>query len=173
MGLHEHESTVGGELVLSFFTDGPPLSVIVRNRAMVSRDSLEFDLDFALGRATDREEMLAVSFKQDFLLNIVLGFITADPGGASTESWGLLRSILLNGVFLVGKVDLEVLGGGNSGSLSVGYFVEVVVDNLAQVDKHVLLNLNFSVLVNLYPGGVDDTQITNEVLSVLAHNHEL
>lgn len=75
--------------------------------------------------------MLAVSFKKDFFLNIVLGLITADPSGASTECWGLLRSILLDGVLLVGKVHLEVLGGGDSWSLGVGNFVEVVVDNLA------------------------------------------
>jgi hypothetical protein len=131
VGLHEDESSVWGELVFSLFADRPALSVVVRNRAMVSGDSLEFDLDFALGRATNWEEMLAVSFKKDFFLNIVLGLITADPSGASTECWGLLRSILLDGVLLVGKVHLEVLGGGDSWSLGVGNFVEVVVDNLA------------------------------------------
>jgi hypothetical protein len=173
VGLHKDESTVGGELVFSFFADGPALSIVVRDGAVVSGDSLEFDLDFALGRATNWEEMLAVSFKQDFLLNVVLGLITADPGGASTQCWGLLRSILLDSVIVVREEHLEVLGGGNRGSLGVGDFVEVVVDNLTKVDEHILLNLNFSVLVDLYSGSVNDTQITHKVLSVLAHNHEL
>jgi hypothetical protein len=52
-------------------------------------------------------------------------------------------------------------------------FVKVVVDNFTKVNKHVLLNLNFSVLVNLDSGCVNNAQISNIILSVLANNHEL
>jgi hypothetical protein len=55
----------------------------------------------------------------------------------------------------------------------VGYFVEMVVNDFTQVNKHVLLDLNLGIFVNLNSGGVDNTQIANEILSVLANYHQL
>lgn len=49
----------------------------------------------------------------------------------------------------------------------------MVVNNLTQIDKSILLDLDGRVHVNLYAGGVHDTQVAHEVLAVLADNHEL
>lgn len=51
--------------------------------------------------------------------------------------------------------------------------VEVVVDNLTEINKSILLDLNLSVHVDLYTGGVHNTEITNEVLTILANDHQL
>ena len=40
----------------------------------------------------------------------------------------------------------------------MGYFVEMVVNDFTQVNKHVLLDLNLGIFVNLNSGGVDNTQ---------------
>ena len=55
----------------------------------------------------------------------------------------------------------------------MGDFVEMVVDNLAQINKCILLNLDRAVDVNFYSWGMDNTHITDIILAILAHNHEL
>ena len=53
------------------------------------------------------------------------------------------------------------------------YFIEVVVHDFTQVNERILLDLNVCVHVNLDSGSVHDAEITDEVLAVLADNHEL
>lgn len=55
----------------------------------------------------------------------------------------------------------------------MGHFVEVVVDDFAEVDQRILLNLNFSLFVNFYAGSVHNSKISDEILAVLADNHQL
>jgi hypothetical protein len=55
----------------------------------------------------------------------------------------------------------------------VGNFIEVVVYNLTKIHEGIFLNLNFSGLVDLDSGGMNNTQITDKVLSILANNHKL
>ena len=55
----------------------------------------------------------------------------------------------------------------------MGNFVEMVVDNFTQINKCILLNLDRAVDVNFYSWGMDNTHITDIVLAILAHNHEL
>ena len=48
LALHEHECSIGRRLLLASLRDEPTLVVIVSDIAVVSRDSLEFNLDFTL-----------------------------------------------------------------------------------------------------------------------------
>ena len=57
--------------------------------------------------------------------------------------------------------------------MSVSYFVKVVVNNFSEVDQHILLNLNFRRFIDLYSRSVNNTKITDEISTILAHNHEL
>ena len=139
---------------------------------MVGRDGLQLDLDLALHGAADRELLLVVGFQEDLLLDEVFVLIAGDPGGAGSERWGLIGTVV-DDVALVGEEHLEVLVGGLGRLALVGHLVEVVVDNLAQVDEHVLLDAHLRVLVDLDSGGVHDAQVTDEVLAVLADDHEL
>jgi len=52
-GLHEHEGSVGGKLILSLFSDEPSLLRLVTNLGMIGGDSLQFYLDHAFHGATD------------------------------------------------------------------------------------------------------------------------
>jgi len=61
------------------------------------------------------------------------------------------------------------VGRGNG----VGNLVEVVVNNLTEVDESVLLDLHLGDLVDLNTRSVDNTQVTDEVLAVLANDHQL
>lgn len=51
--------------------------------------------------------------------------------------------------------------------------VKLVVNNLPEINKHVLLELDFGVFVDLNATGVYDTHIADEVSSIFADNHEL
>ncbi len=55
----------------------------------------------------------------------------------------------------------------------MGNLIEVVVDNFTKINKSILLNLNLSVHIDLYTGGVHNTEITNEVFAILANDHQL
>ncbi len=57
--------------------------------------------------------------------------------------------------------------------MTVSDLVEVVVDYFAKIDEHVLLDLNLRALVNLDSRGVDDSEVANVILSVLANDHQL
>lgn len=51
--------------------------------------------------------------------------------------------------------------------------IELVVDHFTKINEHVLLELDFSVLVDLDATSVNDTHITDEVSSIFADDHEL
>lgn len=115
---------------------------------MVSGNSLKLDLDFTLHGATDAKDLLVVGFEQDFLLDEFFVFIRGDPSWAGSQYWGLIGRVLDGVVFVVEK-DLEVLVGFNIGFNFMGDLVKVVVNYLTQVNKHILLNADLSVFVNL------------------------
>lgn len=52
-------------------------------------------------------------------------------------------------------------------------FVKVIVNDFSKINQHVLLDLNFSAFVNLYSRSMNNTQITDEVFSILSNNHKL
>jgi hypothetical protein len=107
-------------------------------------------------------------------LNQVFVFVGADPSWAGSEGRGVLSGHILNDVVLVGRAhDIERAVGLLVGLLGVGNFVEVVVNDFSKIDQGILLNLNFSLLVDLDAGGVHDAKIANVVFSILADDHEL
>ena len=69
VALHEHKSAIGRKLVLALLGDGPASVVVVRDLAVVSRHSLELDLDLTLHGAANGELLLVVCFQKDFFLN--------------------------------------------------------------------------------------------------------
>jgi len=69
VALHEHKSAIGRKLVLALLGDGPASVVVVRDLAVVSRHSLEFNLDLTLHGAANGELLLVVCFQKDFFLN--------------------------------------------------------------------------------------------------------
>ena len=108
-------------------------------------------------------------------MDLVFVFITADPSWSGTKYWWLVCIFLFNDVISSGAwvKDLEVLRRSKVWLLTVSDLVKVVVNNFAKIDEHVLLDLNFSVLVDLYSRGVDDAEITDIVPSIFANNHQL
>jgi len=177
LALHEDESTIGGRLLLALFADEPTLLVVVGDVAVISRDSLQLDLHLALHGAADGKVVVAVDgLQNDLFLDEVLVLVRADPGGAGAQGGGILLVFvrLLDDVVAgVGAHDVEGVAGGLRGNRLVSHLVEVVVHDLAEVDEGVLLDLQLSVHVHLYPGGVDHAEITDEVLAILAHDHKL
>ena len=144
---------------------------------MVSRDSLKLDLNFTLHGATNREVLVALhGLQDDLLLDEVLVLVRADPSGTGSQGGRVLLIVisLLNDVVTgVGAHDEECRAGLLRRGLAVSHLVEMVMHNLAQVDKSILLDLDGRVHVNLYARGVHNTQVTHEVLAILADNHEL
>jgi hypothetical protein len=147
--LHEHEGPVAAQLVLPLLGDRPSLASVIVHTAVVSRYRLQLDHYLTLHRAPDAEEVLRVRLKQDFLLDGVLGLVGADPGGSCAEGGGLLGILIFDVVGLVLEEYLEGGRGLHGGRLFVGDLVEMVVNDLAQVNEHVLLNLDLGVLLNL------------------------
>jgi hypothetical protein len=172
--LHEDEGSIGGKLVFALLSNAPSLFRGVRQVAMVGRHCLQLDLDLTLHGATNGEVVLGKSFKNDFLLDKVLIFVAGDPSRAGAKSWGIRRVSLLNSVFGVGGAeDLESLTGLLGRGLLVSYLVEMVMNNLTEINESILLDLDFSCLVNLYAGSVDHTQVAHKVLAIAANDHKL
>lgn len=177
LALHENEGTVRGWLLFASLRDEPTLLLVVGNVAVVGRDSLKLDLDFALHGASDAEVVVAVdSLEDNLLLDKILVLVAADPGWASTESGRVLLILvrLLNDIVVgVGAHDVKAVVGLVRWLNLVCHLIEVVVDDLTEVNESVLLNLNLSVHIDLYTRGVNDSKIANVVLAILADNHEL
>jgi hypothetical protein len=57
--------------------------------------------------------VLTVGLEQYFLLDVVFGLITTDPGGSGTNRWWLLRVSIFDGVLTLVEKNLEILGGSN------------------------------------------------------------
>lgn len=53
------------------------------------------------------------------------------------------------------------------------YFVKLIVHNFTKIDKHVLLQLNFSCFIYLHSRSVNNTHVSDEVLTIFADNHKL
>ena len=51
--------------------------------------------------------------------------------------------------------------------------IEVVVDHFTEINQGILLDLDLGVHIDLYSGGMDNTQVTDEVFAILADDHEL
>lgn len=171
-GLHEHEGTVGGELALSFFRDVPSLFGGESDSAMVGRDGLELDANVSLSGSSDREDfLLFVLVHVDFLQDVFLAFVRADPGWSGSEDWQvILIDVVLRRLW---SHDHERVAWVNRWVDVVGNLVKVVVDNLSEIDEGSLLDLDFTLLVSLDSGSVNNSQISQEVLSVLLDDHEL
>ena len=52
-------------------------------------------------------------------------------------------------------------------------FIEVIMNNFSKINKHILLDLNISVFVNLYSWSVYDTHISHKIFSIFTDNHKL
>ena len=55
----------------------------------------------------------------------------------------------------------------------VRHLVEMIVHHLTKINERVLLDLDSDGGIDLYAGGVHDTQIADVILAVLADNHQL
>jgi len=55
----------------------------------------------------------------------------------------------------------------------VSDLIKLVVNNLTEINEHVLLELDFGIFVDLNTTGVYDTHIADKVSSIFADNHEL
>ena len=73
----------------------------------------------------------------------------------------------------VGAHDEEGRCGLLAGHFFVSDLIEVVVDHFTEINQGILLDLDLSVHIDLYSGGMDNTQVTDEVLAILADDHEL
>ena len=51
--------------------------------------------------------------------------------------------------------------------------IEVVVNHFTEINQGILLDLDLGVHIDLYSGGMDNTQVTDEVFAILADDHEL
>lgn len=104
-GLHEHESSIAGELVLALLSDEPALVLGVTNLGVISTDSLELNLDHSLHGATDGVvHLVSRAFQNDLLLDEVLVLFRRHPSRSSSESrWVLV--VLLTNVILVGRSE--------------------------------------------------------------------
>lgn len=146
--LHEHERAIGGGLVLAALTNVPPFLLVIRYVAMVCRHSLQLDLNFTLQGPSNGEEVLLVGFKDDLLLDQVLVFVAADPGGSSAQSRRILLIVidLFDGV-VAGPRTHNLEGGIRlvRGFTLVRHLVKVIVHNLAQIDQRILLDLDGNV----------------------------
>jgi hypothetical protein len=62
--------------------------------------------------------------------------------------------------------DYEVLGGLLNRSLVMEQLVEVVMDNFTDVYHAILVQLYLRLEIKLDPGGMNETQVTNVVLTI-------
>lgn len=88
-GLQENVGSVGGLLVLTLFSDGPSLGVVVGDLAMVSGDGLQFDLNVSLHRSADRVDLFAsvISIDVDLVLDVLNILFSTDPCWSCSEMW--------------------------------------------------------------------------------------
>lgn len=72
-GLHEHESSIAGKLVLSLLGNEPTLILGIADFGVVSTDSLKLDLNHSFHGATNSVVHLVLrSFEDNFFLDEVL-----------------------------------------------------------------------------------------------------
>ena len=151
MALHEDEGTVGGQFLFSTLRDGPTLFLVVLDVAVVSGNSLQLDLDLSLHGSSNREVVGLVGLKDDLFLDEVLILVGADPSWTRSQSWWVLSTIVnifFHAVIIsCGSHDEEGRRWLRGWLACMGDFVEVVVDDLAQVNESVSLDLNRSVNV--------------------------
>jgi len=148
--LHEDKCAVCRHLVLTLFGNEPPLLVGIGNIAVVCRDCLELDLDLTLHGAADREVVLGECLQNNLFLNEILVFIGADPGWAGSKGGRILRGRIFDVIVLItGAHNIKRAAWLLARLLGMGHLVKVVVDDLTQIDQGVLLNLNFSLFINL------------------------
>lgn len=170
--LHEYEGAVGREAVLTTLSDGPALLLRERDGTVISRDSLQLDLNVTLHGATKRvHKLLVLGANVDLVLDVIDVLISTDPGGSSSQ----LRIVIL--IEIVGLVrrshEVELVRGLLGGNLLVRGLVEVIVHDLAKIDYAALLDLNLAALVKLNARCVHKAEITDVVLTVLVDDHEL
>jgi len=171
-GLQEDVGSVGGLLVLTLLGDGPSLGVVVGDLTVVSGDGLQFDLDVSLHGPADRVDLFAsvVSIDVDLVLDVLDTLFSADPGWSCSEMWEVLG---VNIILLTLSEDVELITVWNRWGLRVDKFVKMVVNDLAQVDNRSFLELDLTLLVELHPGSVNESHISDIELSVDGANHEL
>ena len=85
----------------------------------------------------------------------------------------VLMSLFHDVVIGVGAHDEEGRCGLLGGHFFVSDLIEVVVDHFTEINQGILLDLDLGVHIDLYSGGMDNTQVTDEVFAILADDHEL
>jgi hypothetical protein len=107
-GLKENVGSVGGLLVLTLFSDGPSLGVVVRDLAMISGDGLQFDLNVSLHRSADRVDLFALVVRKDvdLVLDVLNILFSTDPCWSSSEMWEIFGINII--LFTVSK-DIELI----------------------------------------------------------------
>ena len=176
VAFHKDKGSVRRKFIFTTLRNVPSLFLIVLDVAMISRDSLQLDLDLSLHRSSYREVVGLVGLKDNFFLNEVLVLIRADPSWAGSQSWRILATVnvFFNVVIISGWSHYIECRRWSLAWLScVGNFVEVIVYDLTQVDEGVILDLNRSIHIHLYARGVNNTEISNIIFSILADNHKL
>jgi hypothetical protein len=99
---------------------------------MVSRHSLELNLNISFHRSTDRVESLASIRKNvDFVLDVLDSLFSTNPSWSSSQ---LRVIILLNIVVLALLDDVEVVSLIGCWLFSVDHFVKVIVNYLTEID---------------------------------------
>lgn len=94
----------------------------------------------------------------------------ADPSRSGSEVREVIRVDLVR--FLVAQ-DVERARVFLCWLLQMNCFVEVVVDDLAEVNQAAFVDLDFALGVELQPGGMNEAKISDEVLAVDRADHEL
>lgn len=170
--LHENEGSVGGESVLASLGDGPALILGVGNGTVVSRDGFQLDLDVSLHGSSDGvDELLAISVDVDLVLDVVDVLVGTDPGWSGSQVREVL-SVDIE-VFVRWSHEVEALRWSLSWDGVVDSLVKVVVNDLSEIDDTSFLNLNFRSFVKLHSGSMDETEISDVVLSTNIDDHEL
>lgn len=136
--LHKNEGSVAAEFVFAFFTDSPTFFATVTYVAMVSRDGLELDLYLTLHRSANTEEILTVSFQDDFLLNQIFVFIWTDPGWACAKGRWIAGVVIATFNYVVidsrGPEYLESGAWGDRWFLFVRYLIKMIMNYFAEID---------------------------------------
>jgi len=99
--------------------------------AMISRYSLELDLDISLHGSTNRVESFGtIGNDIDFILNVIGGLFSTNPCWSGSQ----LRVVIFNIILLALLDDVKVVRLGLRWLLSMHNFVKVIVNHFTKID---------------------------------------
>lgn len=138
---------------------------------MISRDILQLDLHVPFNRFANCVVLFAfvVSPENDAVLDILTILLWTDPSRFGADFWVLVVKI----VFFVLAEDLKLGTVGDRWGLNVRKLVNVIVYDLSQVDDGSFLELNLTFLIQLHASRMEESHVSDIVLSIDGANHKL